>query len=346
MTVPDVKIRGIRSPILPGHVIGRSSNTGPGDAQLIPMTDLGDHLVATGKVSGPGGSPVAVGSNPTATAGPAAVNGSALTFMRSDGAPAVQKASSSQFGIVEVDGTIITATAGVITVPKASASVFGVAKVDNTTIKATAGVISAVGGGAGGIPMLFDLTPRVPALSGFTAINVSGTSSDAENPGIALSVIDTGKNTTTLAGLTLAVPASTPYRVAICVLYTGVNAGANTYNWGWSDGTKFETYGSSANIEDWSNSTTRASFSGGAAIPNQAGIYWLGLHDDGTHRIFEFSQDGGNWMTISSATYAAGYLGAGNYKDIFIGLRPAGTAYSALGILCYDVNGLTRVVGY
>ncbi len=56
----------------------------------------------------------ASGANPTATAGPSAVNGSASTFMRSDGAPAVQKASGSQFGIVEVDGSTITATGGVI----------------------------------------------------------------------------------------------------------------------------------------------------------------------------------------------------------------------------------------
>ena len=57
---------------------------------------------------------VANGANPTGTAGPSAVNGSATTFMRSDGAPAVQKASSSQFGIVEVDNVTITASSGVI----------------------------------------------------------------------------------------------------------------------------------------------------------------------------------------------------------------------------------------
>lgn len=54
------------------------------------------------------------GANPTATAGPTAVNGSATTYLRSDGAPAVQLATSSQKGIVQVDGTTITATAGVI----------------------------------------------------------------------------------------------------------------------------------------------------------------------------------------------------------------------------------------
>lgn len=56
----------------------------------------------------------ASGANPTATASDVAVNGSAGTFMRSDAAPAVQKASSSQFGLVKVDGTTITASGGVI----------------------------------------------------------------------------------------------------------------------------------------------------------------------------------------------------------------------------------------
>jgi hypothetical protein len=60
------------------------------------------------------GGSASTGANPTATASDTAVNGSATTFMRSDAAPAVQKASSSQFGIVKVDGTSITATGGVI----------------------------------------------------------------------------------------------------------------------------------------------------------------------------------------------------------------------------------------
>jgi hypothetical protein len=57
-----------------------------------------------------GGTP----ANPTATAGPTAINGSASTYMRSDGAPAVQQGSSSQKGIVQVDGTSITESGGVI----------------------------------------------------------------------------------------------------------------------------------------------------------------------------------------------------------------------------------------
>lgn len=52
-------------------------------------------------------------ANPTGTAGPSAVNGSATTFMRSDAAPAVQKASNAQFGLAEGDGVSLTCAAGV-----------------------------------------------------------------------------------------------------------------------------------------------------------------------------------------------------------------------------------------
>lgn len=138
------------------------------------------------------------GANPSGTAGPSAVNGSASTFMRSDAAPAVQKSSSSQFGIVETDGstignasgviscttattsqlgcvkpdgTIITDSAGVITVPKASSSVFGVAEVDGTTITASGGVISAAGGGGNTITLTADTNI---AAGTAVAINSSG----------------------------------------------------------------------------------------------------------------------------------------------------------------------------
>jgi len=75
-------------------------------------------VAATGTVTGSNLSGTNTGdqsaANPTATASDTAVNGTATTFMRSDAAPAIQKASSSQFGLVKVDGTTITATGGVI----------------------------------------------------------------------------------------------------------------------------------------------------------------------------------------------------------------------------------------
>lgn len=88
------------------------------------------------------------GDNPTATAADTAVNGSATTFMRSDGAPAVQKASSSQFGIVKVDGSTITASGG---------------------------VISAVGGGggSGAVVLISSQTPSGTGTVTFSAISSS-----------------------------------------------------------------------------------------------------------------------------------------------------------------------------
>jgi len=69
---------------------------------------------------GGGGTP----ANPTATAGPAAVNGSATTYMRSDAAPAVQKGSNAQFGIIEGDGTTLTCVNGICSSIGASATSF------------------------------------------------------------------------------------------------------------------------------------------------------------------------------------------------------------------------------
>lgn len=146
-------------------------------AEIVPLLQGGANVQSTAQDIANLAAANPTGANPTATAGPAAVNGSAATFMRSDGAPAIQKASSSLFGIVEVDGTTITASAGVISavqpsganpsgtagptavngsaatfmrsdgapaVQKASNSQFGLVEGDGTTITIVLGVASVV----------------------------------------------------------------------------------------------------------------------------------------------------------------------------------------------------------
>jgi hypothetical protein len=61
---------------------------------------------------GSGGTP----ANPTATAGPTAVNGSATTYMRSDAAPAVQTSSSSQLGLGECDNVNVVCPSGIYSI--------------------------------------------------------------------------------------------------------------------------------------------------------------------------------------------------------------------------------------
>lgn len=51
--MPDIKIRGIRTPLPQGYVIGRLS-PGEGDAELIDMASLGLEIVSTGAVPAPG----------------------------------------------------------------------------------------------------------------------------------------------------------------------------------------------------------------------------------------------------------------------------------------------------
>lgn len=66
-------------------------------------------LSSTGSACGGSGS---TGANPSATAGPAAVNGSATTFMRSDAAPAVQLGTGSAPGLVQC-GLGLTCASGI-----------------------------------------------------------------------------------------------------------------------------------------------------------------------------------------------------------------------------------------
>lgn len=110
------------SQISNNNLIGEGVLLGSGPPPAVPAPEDGNQYVdisttpytlyiANGGVWGLAG---AGSANPTAVAKDTVINGTASTFMRSDAAPAVQKASSSQFGIVKVDGTTITETGGVI----------------------------------------------------------------------------------------------------------------------------------------------------------------------------------------------------------------------------------------
>jgi hypothetical protein len=70
-------------------------------------------ITGTGSDCGTGGGGGTAG-NPTAIASDVAKNGSATTYMRSDAAPAVQLASSAQFGLMKCDGSTVLCPGGVV----------------------------------------------------------------------------------------------------------------------------------------------------------------------------------------------------------------------------------------
>jgi len=116
--LPLAQLTGAGTGVLSALAAAMNSSTGPIGA-LTPTN--GNCPVGNGTAWTSAACPGGTAANPTATAGPTAVNGVATTYMRSDGAPAVQQGSSSIKGIVQVDGTTITASSGVISAAPISA---------------------------------------------------------------------------------------------------------------------------------------------------------------------------------------------------------------------------------
>jgi len=116
--LPLAQLTGAGTGVLSALAAAMNSSTGPIGA--LTATN-GNCVVGNGSAWTSTTCPGGTAANPTATAGPTAVNGVASTYMRSDGAPAVQQGSSSIKGIVQVDGTTITAASGVISAAPISA---------------------------------------------------------------------------------------------------------------------------------------------------------------------------------------------------------------------------------
>ena len=231
-----------------------------------------------------------------------------------------------------------------------------------TTIAVSGGVATITASGGGGSRGLFTL-PTMPALSGFTQQNISGTGSVIENPGKGFSIIDSAPsaNVTTNRGLTIAVPSSTPYRVAIFCLYNGANFSYSGFGFGWSNGSgKFDALAYSGsqnsfgheNLSPLSNRVSNTDNAAPSLIPGASAGIWLGLRDDGAGNVFwEVSADGANYTTLYYTAKSSGYLGSSGYTNIYFGLRAY--AYSVSGsnyplsvtFLAYDPNGLSRTIG-
>ena len=127
-------------------------------------------------------------ANPTATAGPSAVNGSATTFMRSDSAPAVQQATSGQKGIVQVDGQTIVAASGIISTTSpnvtkttgytiAAGDMGGQVNFNGSSVTATIPAISSTVLAAGMTVVITNINATALTISSTPTINgFSGTS--------------------------------------------------------------------------------------------------------------------------------------------------------------------------
>jgi hypothetical protein len=259
---------------------------GPASWITLSPGTTGQFLETGGSGAAPMWSSVTVptGANPTSTASDVSVIGSATTYMRSDGAPAVQKASATQFGLVKVDGTTITSSGG---------------------------VISSVGGGSGGVnPNVFvaaSLTP--PTTSQFTFTLGSGSTQTFTNMPSGRGVVintPTVASETCYARLTaFTVPAAgTNFTVTCAFAFAGQ---INSSLFGGialvDTGGQFQSFGIRANpTYDDFRCTNINSFSTDVqkGQPPQSGIVWSRIQRIGTNFVFSTSTDGETWVVLST----------------------------------------------
>lgn len=197
---------------------------------------------------------------------------------------------------------------------------------------------------------------KMPALSGFTQDNITGTRSSAEVPGVAISIIESSPSSgPKIAGIHKAVPGSTPYRVAI---FMQSNSNSRRYmGWaaGWTDGTKFHVFKDPASgaieIAQFNNSISRSSttsLAGSKLDGFRSTGFWIGLRDDGTNVFFELSQDGVYFSPVYTIAKASGWLGSSGYTNVFAGiyseaLDVSGASYPhSVSLRTWDNAGLSR----
>lgn len=233
---------------------------------------------ATGLQFAPAASLVA---NPTATAGPTAVNGAATTFMRSDAAPAVQLGSASQKGIVQVDGTTITASGG---------------------------VISAVGGGGGGGAHKYEAFGALPLAATFSHYNwQTGTSLTDAATSLMFNI--PGQSGFNFQVAYVAAPV-TPYNVYLRAKWLGWSGSSRGGLTLFNSSTKrmLSLQWGGANTISVVDDTGPSTFNSQSSIfSTNSGINWLRWSNNGTTLIPFVSADGLNWMQVSSGFTASTY---------------------------------------
>jgi hypothetical protein len=269
-----------------------------------------------------------VGANPSATAGPAAVNGSATTFMRSDAAPAVQKATSGQFGIVEGDGATLGLSSGVISINLSNANTWGAAQTfTNSDIKLLgsstgATTFTSANSGSSNFTLTFPAaTDTLVDLAG-TQTLTNKTMSGASNTfsSIALSSLATQTANTVVGNATGSSASPTALAMPSC------SSSNNALIWTTSTGFGCNTISSSGSP---GGSNTDVQYNNSSAFGGNSG----------------FTYDGTSVITLGTAGTSVGKVAFANATSGTITLQPPTGALGSAVITVPDVTDTIAVLG-
>lgn len=256
-------------------------------------------------------STVATGfANPSATASDTAVNGSATTAMRSDAAPAVQKCSTSAFGLCKPDGTSIQVTGGVI----------------STVIPSTAASIDLYS------PPLSASFPTI--INGASSSPIPSVS-DVANLGMVLDASLPG-NSIQLNGAFQSIAAG-PWTVTARLRVTQLPGTWSGAGIAISDGTKYEFHGTTLNTGPLNSTifylTAANSYSTGDY--NTTNWYtppeYYRIVNDGTNLKYYVSWEGRDWILLLSQLVGA-HLGT--ITKVGVAALMGGTATTHLYAAC------------
>jgi hypothetical protein len=195
---------------------------------------------------------------------------------------------------------------------------------------------------------LFDMSAGVPAASAFTNENFLSGTAKGEVSGKAVFMTGTAAGNGSIQLIYKAVPASTPYRVAILVQPNFI-CDSSPDSWpmfGWRDSTGklhgLLNVGDTWNTQKYNSATSFNSQDSSRVFYDHRGMYWIGLRDNGTNAYWEISSDGVNFAEIFNVTKSGSFLGSSGFNNIFIGARPNDVQAWSLTVRCYDENGITR----
>lgn len=244
-----------------GNVNGPSSST---------ANHVATYADTTGKLIQDGGA-LPASANPTASCGPSAVNGTATTFMTSDSAPACQKGTNAQFGLVEGDGTSVLCVVGVCSIAPSVA-----------------------------------LAPAVPSTGIFTAGSGDGTTPTLTGNTYGMTVDFGAAGTGGVLRYATATMPTAPWTVKVGAQFNYVQRAFRQPGICISDGTKFYTFnyigennsGSDVaaflEVQSWTNKTTF-----GSVLQHDTyypPVYLAISYAVGTGVTFSHSNDGRNYI--------------------------------------------------